>query len=182
MRTTLTTLTILLALVVAGCGDDGKVREMDAALRATVQQAKRPAFVTADTEGTRLWKQTRQFYEKRGFTPAWIDGTKPRPEIQALTEALREAANEGLNPELYNVTVLEQRLAEASKGFLTKKGFDPKEAGLLDVWLTYLYMKVASDLADGLSDLASADPSWQIAPEKFVALAHLEGALAQGRI
>jgi murein L,D-transpeptidase YcbB/YkuD len=178
----LTTGTILLAILAAGCGDDQRAREMDAALRATVERAQRPAFVTADAEGTRLWKLTRQFYEKREFAPAWIEDAKPRPQITALTQALHGVSHEGLDPQLYNLSVLEQRLTEASKGFLTSKGFEPKEAGLLDVWLTYLYMKVASDLADGLSDLATADPSWQIKPEKFNPLAHLEAALSQNRV
>ena len=54
--------------------------------------------------------------------------------------------------------MIEERRKEASKGFLTDKGFDPREAGALDVWFTYLYMKYASDLADGLSDLAQDRP------------------------
>ena len=155
---------------------------MDEALRAVVDDAARPVFVTADAEGTRLWKQTREFYQKREFSPAWIENAKPRPQMEALTAALRDARQEGLDPELYNFTLLEQRRGEASKGFVSKKGFDPREAGALDVWLTYLYMKYASDLADGLSDLATADPSWKIATEKFDPLAHLEQAIASNRI
>ncbi len=171
------------ALLLAGCGaNEKKGREMDSALRALVDNPKRPVFVTADSEGTKLWKQTREFYTKRDFAPAWIENASPRPQMEALTAALRNAYREGLDPELYNVTVLEQRRAEASRGFLTQKGFDPKEAGALDVWLTYLYMKYASDLADGLSDLASADPNWKIKAEKFDPLAHLERAVEANRI
>src|SRR5690606_2935913 len=80
------------------------------------------------------------------------------------------------------VGMLETRSAEASKGFISKKGFDPKEAGTLDVWLTYLYLKYASDLADGLSDLAHADTAWQIKPEAFDPRAHLENALLENRV
>ena len=43
-------------------------------------------------------------------------------------------------------------------------------------------MKYASDLADGLSDLAHADPDWQIKPEKFDPAAHLEQALQNNRV
>jgi murein L,D-transpeptidase YcbB/YkuD len=52
----------------------------------------------------------------------------------------------------------------------------------MDVWLTWLYMKYAADLADGISDLSHADPTWQIKPEKFDPLAHLEQALADDRV
>ena len=97
-------------------------------------------------------------------------------------KSLREAEVEGLDPQLYNVAMIDERRKEASKGFLTDKGFDPREAGALDVWFTYLYMKYASDLADGLSDLARTDPAWRIKPETFDSLSHLENALKQNRI
>ena len=182
-RSTILTLLLTAVAFTSACsGDAEKGREMDAALRTFVGSAERPPFVTADNEGSRLWKQTREFYQKREFAPAWIENAEPRPQMEALIKALRGAHTDGLDPELYNVTRLEERRVEASKGFLTKKGFDPKEAGALDAWLTYLYMKYASDLADGLSDLASADPAWKIRPEKFDPLAHLEKAVQEGRI
>ena len=152
------------------------------ALRSLLEGARRPTFVTRDTEGARLWKLTQRFYKSRGYAPAWIEESEPRPQMGDLMKALWAADVEGLDPQLYNVALLEQRRQEASKGFLTKKGFEPKEAGALDVWLTYLYMKYASDLADGLSDLAHADPTWQIKPEKFDPAGRLEAALAAKRI
>jgi murein L,D-transpeptidase YcbB/YkuD len=179
---------VLLLTSLAGCGgvqlgDKNRGTDMDLALRRTVESSARPSFVTQDQEGARLWKLTRQFYEKREFAPAWIrNDAEPRRQMEALTEALNEADKEGLDPELYGFSALEERRKEASKGFLSQKGFDPKEAGTLDVWLTYLYMKYASDLADGLSDLARADRSWQIKPEKVDPLAHLEQALDENRI
>jgi murein L,D-transpeptidase YcbB/YkuD len=52
----------------------------------------------------------------------------------------------------------------------------------MDVWLTYLYMKYASDIADGVSDLAHADQTWKISPEVFDPLAGLERALRDNRV
>lgn len=154
---------------------------MTEALRS-VATGSRPPYTAHDPEGAKLWKETRAFYEERGFAAAWVEGAKPRAQMDDLIEALRHASREGLDPDLYNVRMLEERRKEASEGFLTNKGFDPKEAGALDVWLTYLYMKYASDLADGLSDLAHADPSWKIKPEEFDPQAHLEQALSGNRI
>jgi murein L,D-transpeptidase YcbB/YkuD len=102
--------------------------------------------------------------------------------MDALINAIHAAGREGLDPELYSATLLDHQKQEASKGFLSKKGFDPKEAGAMDVWLTYLYMKYASDLADGVSDLAHADPKWKISPEAFDPLAELERALRDNRV
>ena len=174
---------LVLALSVAGaCAGDGRHEQVRATLKKTVSSESRPPYLRADKEGTRIWKLTRQFYERRDFTPAWIDGTRPLPHIDKLIVALRAATAEGLDRQLYNVDLLAARRHEAGKGFLTKKGFDVAEAGTLDVWLTSLYMKYASDLADGLSDLAHADPRWHIAPEKFDPATHLEAALESGSV
>ena len=169
----------------AACGtgaQDSERARLDAALRTALQSPDRPAYVTADAEGARLWKTTRAFYEGRQFEPAWIKDSDPTPQMAELVKALWAADHDGLDPQLYNVALLDQRRREASKGFLTKKGFDPKEAGAFDAWLTYLYMKYSSDLADGLSDLAHADPRWQIRPENFDPRARLEEALSKNDV
>ena len=174
---------LLVAVLGAGCnGGAERQKQVQATLHRTLAAQARPAYVTPDAEGKRLWKLTRQFYERRESTPAWIKGTSPLPQIGELIAALNTAADEGLDPQLYNVSLLDQRRQEASKGFLTKKGFEPHEAGALDVWLTYSYLKYASDLADGLSDLAQADPAWQIKPEKFDPVARLESALDKNQV
>jgi len=185
-RLTVTFLIALVVTVVVACGKtqiggSQKQREMDVALRG-VLAGRTPEYATKDPEGARLWKQTKTFYERRQFAPAWVEKAKPGPQIEELVESLRAAEAEGLDPQLYNVAMIEERRKEASKGFLSDKGFDPREAGALDVWFTYLYMKYASDLADGLSDLASTDPAWKIKPEKFDSLSHLENALTENRI
>jgi L,D-transpeptidase YcbB len=163
-------------------GRAGRHNPLEANIQQIVQNGKPPDYVTRDTEGMRLWKQTRAFYEKRNFDPAWIDDGAPRGQMDALISAIHSATDEGLDPELYSASMLNARHREASKGFLTKKGFKPQEATAMDVWLTWLYMKYASDLADGISDLAHADPKWQIKPEAFDPLTTLEGALRDNRI
>jgi len=181
-RVVATTMTLTAALLLAGgCKAGAAESEVQASLQRTLAQA-RPPYVTADAEGRKLWQLTKQFYERRQHQPAWIDGTNPHPHVAELFAALNSAPLEGLDPQLYNLALLEQKHQIASKGFLSKKGFEPAEAGEQDVWLTYLYLKYASDLADGLSDLAQADKSWQIRPEKFDATARLEEALQNNRI
>jgi murein L,D-transpeptidase YcbB/YkuD len=151
-------------------------------VRSLVQDQTRPGYVTHDDEGTRLWKLTAAFYQNRQFSPAWIEDGAPEPQMDALIRALHAADREGLDPELYSASLLDRRKEEASRGFLTKKGFKADEAVAMDVWLTWLYMKFASDLADGVSDLAHADPAWQIRPERFDPLAQLERALRDHRV
>jgi len=169
-------------LHLGGDGKDSSAHSIETALQQVVQATSRPKYVTPDSEGTRLWKLTRTFYTRRQFAPAWIDDRLPRPQMNALIRAVHAADREGLDPELYSASLLDRRNEDASKGFLTKRGFNPTEAVAMDVWLTWLYMKLASDLSDGVSDLAHADPKWKIQLESFNPLARLETALRDNRV
>lgn len=172
--------------VLASCArlkvDDGRQSALASRIRQIVQDTTRPPYLTRDREGTRLWKLTRTFYERRDFVPAWIEDRTPAPQMEALLRAIHAADRDGLDPELYTATLLDHRKAEASRGFLTKKGFDPQEAVAMDVWLTWLYMKLASDLADGIADLARADSAWKIDSEPFDPLTELQHALQNNRV
>jgi L,D-transpeptidase YcbB len=163
-------------------GGSARDAQAQAAVRQIVESATRQDYVTRDRDGARVWKLVRGFYQHRGFAPAWIDDGSPRPQMDALIRAIHTAGREGLDPELYSASLLDQRKQASSRGFLTKKGFNPQEATAMDVWLTWLYMKFASDLADGVSDLAHADPAWKIQAKTFDPLAHLERALRDNRV
>ena len=178
---------VALAAVIftAGCDrslEEKRRRAQIEALRSSLEGSRRPGFVTRDADGARLWKITRHFYRSRNYAPAWFEDSEASSQMVDLIKALWAADREGLDPLLYNVSLLDQRRQEASKGFLTKKGFEPQEAGALEVWLTYVYMKYSSDLADGLSDLAHADSTWQIKSEAFDPRARLEHALSSNTI
>ena len=163
-------------------GGSERDAQAQAAVRQIVEGPTRQEYVPRDRDGARVWKLVRDFYQHRGFAPAWIDDGSPRPQMDALIRAIHTAEREGLDPELYSASLLDQRKQESSRGFLTKRGFNPQEATAMDVWLTWLYMKFASDLADGVSDLAHADPAWKIQTKTFDPLAYLEGALRDNRI
>ena len=115
------------AVLLTGCGKAAEEKEaaVTASLRTALQGARRPPYVTADAEGKRLWKLTNEFYAAREFKPAWIEGAAPRAQMADLIKALWSADHEGLDPQLYNVSLLDQRRQEASRGFLTAKGFEP---------------------------------------------------------
>jgi L,D-transpeptidase YcbB len=158
------------------------IQQVDGALQGVLQSAEPPAYVTRDDEGARLWKQTRTFYEKRQFAPAWIENGSPRPQMDALIAAIHSADRDGLDPELYSAGLLDQRRHDLASGFFSKNRFALNEAEAMDACLTYLYMKYTSDFADGVSDLAHADPAWKIKPESFDPLDRLERALRDNRV
>src|SRR5262245_28288162 len=118
-------------LVLAACGRhsaDDRQPALESRIRQIVHDTTRPPYVTRDRDGSRLWKLTRTFYERREFAPAWIQDRLPKPHVDALLRAIRAADREGLDPELYSASLLDQRKTEASSGFLTKRGFDPEVA------------------------------------------------------
>lgn len=187
---------VLAGLLAAGCGPtggnrterDGTVgtsgRAADGSLSVApaLAGAKPPVFVGRDREGQRLWGLTRQFYQKRGGAPAWIENRKPRPQMDALIGVLQRTDREGLDPGLYNATILSARRVEAGRGFLSMRGFNEGEASNLDVWLTYLFLQYASDLTNGVANLSHADPAWKIRNKPADPLALLEQALGQSAI
>ena len=63
---------LMISMVTAGCSSTRASKEraqLDAALRSVLQAPARPAYVTADAEGARHWKLTREFYAGREFAP-----------------------------------------------------------------------------------------------------------------
>jgi L,D-transpeptidase YcbB len=186
---------VLATVLVIGCGrtgdspakgdavgTSGRAAEGSASVTRALEGAEPPVFVTRDREGTRLWSLTRQFYQKRGGAPAWIENRKPRPQLDALIEVLQRTDREGLDPALYNASILRERRVEAGRGFLSMKGFNEAEAANLDIWLTYLYLQFASDLTNGVANLSHADPAWKIHDKVADPLAQLEQALQQNAI
>ena len=144
--------------------------------------ARRPDYVRHDREGTRLWTMTREIYREREYAPLWLDHNRPTERVQALLDAVTGAGADGIDPSLYGLDEIARRHASARQGFIRARGFDRDDAGLIDVRLTYTYLQFASDLADGLSDLASTDASWQIRASRFDARSHLAAAMADGDI
>jgi murein L,D-transpeptidase YcbB/YkuD len=141
-----------------------------------------PPFVGRDAASRRRWAVTRQFYQKRGDEPAWLDGRQPRPQMDQLIATLQHVDRDGLDPELYATSALAERRAEAGRGFLTAKGFDPDTAASLDVWLTYLYLQYVSDITNGVGNLSHLDPNWQIKPSRINAESLLQSAIDRNQV
>jgi L,D-transpeptidase YcbB len=141
-----------------------------------------PEFVGRERDGIRLWDLTKQFYQKRGDAPAWIEDGRPRRQMNELLAALQSVDRDGLDPALYGAAALNARTVEAGHGLLGGSGLDEEESADLDVWMTYLYLQFASDLADGVAGPSHADPHWQIRSEPTDPLMLLERALEENRV
>ncbi|HET7453643.1 MAG TPA: L,D-transpeptidase family protein [Thermoanaerobaculia bacterium] len=88
----------------------------------------------------RVW--LRKFYEPAAFAPPWIAGGQPTPQALALIGLLRRADGKGLNPEDYDASRWEARIAALA-------GASDADAARFDVALTVCAMRYVSDLRIG---------------------------------
>src|SRR5574338_554415 len=165
----------------------GRQAQRDAMRRATgeLQKAlagRAPVFVTAHHDGPRLWKLIRAFYAERRYQPAWIDGTKPQPQVDALLRALDNAGQHGLDPELYDLGPLSQARSQARIRLLGTSGFEPQMVAPLELRLTAAWLAYASDLANGVTARPHADPMWKVKPRSIDLLPILKSALGENRV
>jgi len=176
---------VLLAVVCAmagACAERDTHATSEITVARIVDAPSSPSFVARDADGARRWTITRQFYQKRGNEPAWLDGRQPRPQMDELIATLEHVDRDGLDPELYGTSALARKRADAGRGFLTAKGFDPDTAASLDVWLTYLYLQYVSDITNGVGNLSKIDPNWQIKPSRIDSAVLLQSAIDQNRV
>jgi L,D-transpeptidase YcbB len=172
----------LVCVLPAACAERKPHATNEITVAQIVGATSPPAFVGRDAVSARRWSITRQFYQKRGNEPAWLRGRQPRPQMDELIATVQHVDRDGLDPELYAMSALAQRRAEAGRGFLTAKGFDPDTAASLDVWLTYLYLQYASDITSGVGNLSHLDPNWQIKPSRIDTAALLQSAIDGNRV
>src|SRR5688572_27460916 len=95
---------IVLILLPAGCSRDNRVHK-DAS-QSTLGDT--PVWVDRTALGKRLWEIERQFYEARGYLPAWIDGDRTTPQLKVLIEQFRYSEVHGLDPAAYPVEQYER--------------------------------------------------------------------------
>jgi murein L,D-transpeptidase YcbB/YkuD len=174
IRVVIRVLIVLSAVVASSCGaDDRQIRDR---IRAEVEAARAPEYATRNKDGRTLWTSIRDFYRARAFAPVWLHKRRATLDMERLIAAIKRADRDGLDPVLYDVALVDER------GGHDRKRFSEDNVGEVDVRLTLAYMQLASDLADGVSDLARSHPAWHMRPQTFDAGAHLTRALADGKI
>ena len=116
-----------------------------------------------------------RFYESRAFQPAWFsDEGSVRPQAGQYLAALSEAGAEGLSPERYHRSALEESLRQLTLGGGQEAAWMEVELRLTSSFLTY-----ASHLLSG--QVSSRPLQGRVKPPGGVELASvLEGALASG--
>jgi L,D-transpeptidase YcbB len=123
------------------------------------------------------------FYQKRGITPAWLDGLEPAAIAERAIEALAAADDHALPPDDYEYQALSQerrRLAEGEKN--PNETARRQELARFEFRLTTALLTLGHDIAIGRTDPRRADPRWKRQRELPDLPAALEKAIAENAI
>ena len=117
-----------------------------------------PPVLRVGGDSVRSGDLVLQFYTRRLFWPAWSNDTGLLPQVESLLTALREAEDEGLKPQDYHLTRLENILTElrqqqGNAAPLSAAALADVELLLTDALLTYgshlLYGRMTPHTSDG---------------------------------
>lgn len=139
-----------------------------------------PAWVDRSALGKRLWTIEQNFYEARGFMPAWVDGDRTTPQMKDLVQQFRYSELHGLDPARYPIEEFD-RIREESQ---TRMGtqFDLAQVPELDTKLTYAYLRYAADLLGWSTSPAQVSRHWQAKPKEEDLATRLTDALSGNSI
>lgn len=150
--------------------------DLRSVLESVLSRKTPPSFVVRGPSGRHLWNSTREFYQKRQFTPVWLQGNRSHRPIDELVDALQHADRDALDPARYRVTEIE-RLQNSLAD--RENNTRARDAAALDARLTYLYLQYATDVTTGVTE---GRERWKTASDPFDAVASLEDALARDRV
>jgi L,D-transpeptidase YcbB len=141
-----------------------------------------PPASARDPRAQNLWRVMRSFYEKRGFSPAWVREGALTSRGRHLLQALAAAPREGLDSSRYAIPVLDGppsvRVASAADGVSV---LDPQDAGRLEVSMSYAFLRLAADLGQGQVDPRGTLILWVHEPRVFDPAAVLQRAASGER-
>jgi len=123
-----------------------------------------------------------ELYRKRSYRPMWTVEGKPTPQVRDLTFALESSRDEGLSPEIYHFSEIQNILAEVSGSNLRSDVISPSILAELDILLTDAFLLYATHLRAGRVNPESIHTAWvAFLPEVDLAQV-LSEALATGQI
>ena len=168
---------ICFLVITAACD---RVDETKLAAQVRVLTDETPAWVAGTKLGARLWQIEKSFYNETGNRPAWIDGTRPTPQLEELVQALKDADLHGLDQARYDADALSAELEAAREQ--RRASFSELRVPDLDVRLTYAFLSYAADLLGWSSSPTDVDPNWVAVPVKADLKAGLRSAIERKQV
>jgi murein L,D-transpeptidase YcbB/YkuD len=122
------------------------------------------------------------FYGGRDYRPAWSSDNGLKWESIVLIRAIIEAELEGLSPEDYHLSSIEQLLADMGDDSATSTAPDPMKFADFDLLLTDSFLVYGSHLSKGRLNPQKIQSEWFIKTRKVNLLKILRYALESGQI
>ena len=160
MRAQVRVAAVLLVIVGLACRDDRLLREARRQVKAALETGEKPFRGKKRSDAGDVWKDVRAFYERRQFTPAWIEGRRPRAKWDHFREALQAAQRHGLEPLTYDVNAQLALRAQTNRTILGAEEVEESRIGETDVRITYTFLLFASHLLHGELDPEDVDAAW----------------------
>jgi murein L,D-transpeptidase YcbB/YkuD len=134
--------------------DDGEERE---ALRIEIEQLRESGRLSIGGIDVASGNLLADFYERRGFSPAWSDTGK----IESLIEVIKATARDGLDPSDYHLEDIEHVNDLLENG----RQLTPEERAALDIALTDSLFRLGYHQRFGKVDPYDLDPEWNFSRE-----------------
>ena len=122
------------------------------------------------------------FYSGRDYRPAWSSDNGLKWEALVLIRTIIEAELEGLSPEDYHLTSIEQLLAGMGDDSATGRAPDPRKFADFDLLLTDAFLVYGSHLSKGRLNPQKIQSEWFIKTRKVNLLKILRYALESSQI
>lgn len=133
-------------------------------LRTAIESGALPADSRHQKERVRAFEETRDFYRKRHYEPAWSDARGPLPRAQELVAAIDRLDAEALDPAEFDREGLTHLLREAKwEGKLDDPTVERRLADL-DLTLTYNFLVMAASTATGRLQPDTLQTDWYTKP------------------
>ena len=137
---------------------------VSALLQSAVESGVLPADTRHQKERVRAFEETRDFYRKRHYQPAWSDFRGPLPRAQELVAAIGGLGADALDPAQYDREGLAHLVREAKwEGRLDDPAVERRLADL-DLTLTYNFLVMAAHTATGRLQPDTLQTDWYTKP------------------
>ncbi|HET9233530.1 MAG TPA: L,D-transpeptidase family protein [Candidatus Eisenbacteria bacterium] len=141
------------------------------ALQKLLRGSSTKIGVYETVESRRLWKIVRDTYAERRYRLIWWENGG-FPVAPQLLDAVRKAAEHGLDPSVYPSSALETRLARAGQG-------GPEERAAMDLSLSHLFVTYALHLGRGRVDPRDVEALEWYLPKRRVGVGRALASVAE---
>lgn len=155
---------------------------LDEFLRDRIEEAGIPPRIAVGNELIHASAVLPLFYEQRAYAPAWCHDGGMDSRADSLLEAIRNADQEGLNPNDYHLEKIGSLWASVYQQQAEKKRHDSRQLVDLDLLLTDAFLVYGSHLLAGKINPETIDSEWFANRREIDLAAHLQTALEKNQI